>query len=769
MGLSFSELVGFQRPARYIDGEINARRKEWDRASVRVLLAYPDLYDIGMSSYGYQLLYSSINREEGVLCDRAFLPWKDLLEHIDAKGVQLWGLETKRAVREFDVVAFSVHYELCYTNILWFLKLSGVSLFRDERGEGDPIVVAGGPCVLNPTPLAPFIDAFFLGEWDLGVAKVFKSLGGIKGRRERLFSLSEHPSIYVPGFNGGGKRRIEPLSIFPDPPLVPLIEVPHNRITVEIARGCPNGCRFCHAGYIYRPLREREPREVIEIIEKGAKSTGFEEVSLLALSATDYSRIEELILFLSRISEESLLSISLPSFRAGTLTPKMIEAIKKVRKTGFTIAPEAGSQRLRDVINKGITEEEVLDTVEKAVYAGWQTIKLYFMIGLPTETQEDIEAIGDLISKVLRISGRLPRKPKINVTVSPFVPKPHTPFQWEAQEPLGSLKEKIGYLKRRFRRSRVKIKEHDPHQSLVEALLSRGDERTSQILYEAFLSGAVFDQWGELFDFSIWKDVMEKFGIDPDSPSPALPVDAPLAWDNVDVGVKRQFLLEEKERAYKRASLSACRIGCRMCGVCGEDVRVKLANEGFDANPELPVFKREKSARYLCYLQKLSPSHLVGQNDTEALLHRAFRRAGLPLAYSQGFSPHPAISFADATSLGVEVVMQPFELGLWKQVSLQEILSVNRYLPSGMRVVSVQKLHEGAPSIGKLKREDMYVAFVPLSLKDRIEERREQIVVLDRTPDKLVIITNRNPVKLLGCTVFCFKKSRIVLEANNGA
>ncbi|BAT70835.1 radical SAM domain protein [Thermosulfidibacter takaii ABI70S6] len=757
MNLAYEVLKNFQKPGRYINHEINAAKKDWKSCKLRVLLAYPDAYDIGMSSYGYQLLYSSINKAPEILCDRAFLPWKDLTQYMISNKIPLWGLETSRKALEFDLLAFSLHYELCYTNVLWFLKLSQIPLFSIDRTEKDPIVVAGGPCCLNPLPLKPFIDAFFIGEWEVEIKEVLKKLSSTRSRQERLSILAEHPNIYVPSLNKGAKRLIQPLSEYPDPPLVTLVDVPHNRITIEIARGCGRGCRFCHAGFVYRPVREREPDEIIRILEKSEKLTGYEEVSLLSLSTTDYSKIEDLIVYLGNIAEQNMLSIALPSFRAGTLTPKIIEAIKKVKKTGFTIAPEAGSQRLRDVINKNLSEKEILDTVEKAALAGWQTLKLYFMIGLPTEKEEDVEAIGNLIYQILKISKKLPRRPKVNVTISPFVPKPHTPFQWEPQEPLESLATKIEYLKKRFIKSRAKIKNHNPYQSLVEAYLSRGDEKSWQVVYEAFKSGAMFDEWGEEFKFELWEKAMEKHGIDPFSPSPSIPIEKSLPWEIIDVGINKNFLLKEREKAYHRQTTSFCHPGCKACGSCNAKTSVSLAKEKPTTKVTLPEFRREKTHRYLCYLQKLPPAHLIGQNDLESILHRAFRRAGIPLAYSQGFSPHPAIAFPEATSLGIEIVYTPFELGTWKEAKWQDILKVNQFLPAGIRIVSVEKMSNQCPSIGKLKRSSKYLAFVS-------EKPNSEATVIDRTPNQWIVLTEKNPLKNFDNVKRCIKRSRLYLE-----
>ncbi len=707
-------MESFKRPARYVDSEINVRKKDWNSSKLRILLVYPDSYEIGMSSYGYQLLYHIMNSVEGVLCDRAFLPWIDVVEYMKKESIPLYGLETKRCARDFHILAFSLHYELCYTNLLWCLFLSGVPIFRWDR-KALPVVIAGGPSTTNPAPLFPFVDAFFLGEWDFQIKKVLETL--IREMRNpnisREFILSFFKGIEGILLSDELKKtrflRVPQLENFPDPPVVPLIEVPHNRITIEIARGCSRGCRFCHAGFINRPVRERNLSEILNIFELSFKNTGFEEVSLLSLSATDHSQIEDIVKTFMYVAGDSVVSLSLPSFRAGTLTQDMVSAIKSVKKTGFTIAPEAGSERLRRVINKDITDDEIKETVERATLAGWQTLKLYFMIGLPTETQEDINDIVKLIKELLKFTKGLPRSPKFNVTISPFVPKPHTPFQWEAQDFINNLFEKINYIKSRLKTKKVNIKSHNPYQSFVEAFFSRSGEEGASVLLYAFNKGAIFDEWSEHFKWNIWEEAFERTGVDCSWVNSPLDEKDPLPWDVVDVGLKKEFLINERKKAYSGITTDDCRQKCCVCGICKGTLKtVNAKKDTLSIRLSLPVFKRSRTCKVLGYIKRLYPSSLVGQNDFESFFHRVLRRAGIPISYSQGFHPHPLISFAEALPVGVESELEPFEVSLWKKINLVEFFRINRFLCDGVKLISVEFV-ENSFSIGKANKDIFYI------------------------------------------------------------
>ncbi|MCG2710122.1 MAG: TIGR03960 family B12-binding radical SAM protein [Thermodesulfovibrionales bacterium] len=586
----------FQKPSRYIDNEVNSLRKE---AEIRVALSFPDIYDIGMSHLGLRILYKVINDLPYASAERVFHPWLDLEEEMRNKGILLSSLETKKALSDFDIVGFSLQYELSYTTVLNMLHLGGIPIKSEERAEGNwPLIIAGGPCTVNPLPMSPFIDAFLIGDGEEAVIEILETYRRWKkegdGKRESVLkALSQIEGMYVPSvhnpppplFSKGGaggfvvKRRfIESLdsSPYPETPIVPYTSIVHDRVNVEVSRGCTMGCRFCQAGMIYRPLRERSPENVLKIAENSLRNTGYEDVSFTSLSAGDYSCLLPLLKeFNSRFSDKKI-SLSLPSLRVAAVDRDILKEIKSVRKTGFTIAPEAGTERLRNVINKDFTEEDYERSLNALFEEGWQNLKLYFMVGLPTETDEDIQAIPEMIMKALRIAkSHTGRHVKINVGVSPFVPKPHTPFQWHGQENIGSIKKKMQFLKEIFRKKRFEFKGHREDMSFLEAVFARGDERLSPLIEKAWSLGCRLDAWGEIFDFQKWTQAMEETGINAAAyAEKTYGVDERLPWDIIDTGVNKDFLCKEYQRAISGEKTSDCRKVCHACGLkCKEQMQ----------------------------------------------------------------------------------------------------------------------------------------------------------------------------------------------------
>jgi radical SAM family uncharacterized protein len=508
-----------QMPSRYLGGEVNSVHKKWDTTRLHVALAFPDLYEIATSHFGIQILYSILNNQESILAERVFAPAVDMEDQLRQNKIDLGSLESQTPLHRFDIVGFSLLYELNYTNMVNMLDLGRIPILAEEREERHPLVIAGGPCMCNPEPVADFFDAIVVGDGEAVILQMsdawmkWRSSGKAR-KKDLLIAWSKIPGIYIPSFfdPAEGKESSGPLipkyenyrkieravvcdldgTDFPLDPIVPFGKPIHDRLRMEIARGCTRGCRFCQAGMIYRPVRERNPQNVLDSIKRSMQGTGYEDLSLLSLSTGDYSCVAPLIEHIMAFKQHDRLAVSLPSLRAGSLTPELMELIKKVRKTGFTIAPEAGSQRLRDVINKNITAADIYETVQNAFSLGWKLIKLYFMVGLPTETGEDVAAIVDLVKGLIKTTQPAGKRIRINVSVATFVPKPHTPFQWESQIPLAEARAKINWLKDKLQLPGIQVKWQDPRVSMIEGVWSRGDRKLARVLIDAWKSGCRF-------------------------------------------------------------------------------------------------------------------------------------------------------------------------------------------------------------------------------------------------------------------------------------
>ncbi|NLM75731.1 MAG: TIGR03960 family B12-binding radical SAM protein [Clostridiaceae bacterium] len=614
INLSDDILLNVKKPAKYTGNEWNMVRKNPEDVDVRFAFCFPDDYEIGMSHLGMKILYHILNKREDTYCERVFAPWTDMEEKLRKNNIPLFSLETYTPLSEFDMVGFTLQYEMSYTNILNMLDLGGIPVLAKDRKDKMPFVLAGGPCAVNPEPLADFIDFFVIGEGEevtneiIDEYKVWKSSG--ESREEFLIRIAKIEGIYVPGFydvdyNEDGtvksitpnregvpsrvKRRIiEDLDKvdFPEDIIVPYVGTVHDRIMLEIFRGCIRGCRFCQAGFIYRPLRERSYEKLLDIAKKSVEKTGYEEISLVSLSTSDYSKLPELCNNLIEYTEEEKVNLSLPSLRLDNFSLQLMEKASKVRKSGLTFAPEAGSQRLRDVINKGITEEDLFNSVKIAVAGGWNSVKLYFMMGLPTETMEDVEAIGELGIKLLDQCRDIPNGKSLKITLSTscFVPKPFTPFQWEPMDEMEKLMEKQLHLKNTIRKHRkITYNYHDAKLSMLEAVLARGDRRTGQVLYTAWKKGCKFDGWAEFFDFNKWMEAFEECGLDPEfyanrrrSFSEVLP------WDHINIGVTKRFLQKECEKAYKGEVTRNCSENCSFCGAQGYKTGICFSEQRSD-------------------------------------------------------------------------------------------------------------------------------------------------------------------------------------------
>ena len=590
-----------QKPTRYTGGEMNTQLKPWDSAKLHFAFCFPDTYEVGMSHLGMKILYAAMNQQPDMLCERAFMPWVDMMDLMKQEKVPLFTLESRSPLSAFDVVGFTLQYEMSYSNILAMLELGGIPLLRENRREEDPIVVAGGPCAFNPEPLADFIDAFMVGDGEEQILDLNRVI--MQGREEGasrmtiLKRLCAIRGVYVPAlydvkYNADGtiasmkpncpeapekvlKAIIPHLdkAFYPTEIPVPYMEIIHDRIMLEIMRGCTRGCRFCQAGILYRPVRERSLEHLVQMAQQLENATGYEEISLTSLSSGDYTCLAELIRELIRRLDEKHVSISLPSLRLDSVLKDSLEATQKEKKTSLTFAPEAGTQRLRDVINKGVTEEDLMSKVSDAFHGGWSSVKLYFMMGLPTETTEDLDGIADLAKKVVDAYFAVPRGERakglrVVCSASVFVPKPFTPFQWEPQDTQEMVREKQSHLREKLRIKGVTFNYHESDLSYLEACFARGDRRMGQVLLRAYQKGCMLDGWTELFKYDMWREAFAELGIDPAFYAyRRREKDEIMPWDVIDCGVTKEFLWREKEKAEKAQTTKDCRKGCNGCGL----------------------------------------------------------------------------------------------------------------------------------------------------------------------------------------------------------
>lgn len=588
-----------QKPARYVGGELNSVIKDPDKVDIRYAFCFPDIYEIGMSHLGMKILYGLINDREDSWCERVFAPDVDMEEQMRKNNVPLFALESGDYIKNFDIIGFTLMYELCYTNVLNMLDLAGIPLYSKDRTELAPIICVGGPCACNPEPIADFVDIVFLGDGEdstnavLDLLKECKKKGATK--QEFLLKAKDITGVYVPSFykdsyNADGTlKELVPINgapekvkksvvsdmnkcYYPKEFVVPFISIVHDRAVEEIFRGCIRGCRFCQAGFIYRPIREKSVETINAQSKALIDSTGYDELSLCSLSTSDHSQVNEMLTSLIDWTVKDKISLSLPSLRVDNFSDELVDKLNKVRKSGLTFAPEAGTQRLRDVINKNVTQEEVINTCTKAFDNGWTTVKLYFMMGLPTETMEDIEGIANLGMDVLHAFYNNPNRQKgtglqVNISCSSFIPKPFTPFQWEPEDTMESLKAKQKHLLESIPSKKIKVSYHETPTSLLEGVLARGDRRLSAVIYSAFKDGCKFDSWDEHFKFASWMKAFEEKNLDPYFYTQRKrDFSEVLPWDHLDYGISRKFLEKENLKAHENKTTPHCRIKCAGCG-----------------------------------------------------------------------------------------------------------------------------------------------------------------------------------------------------------
>jgi radical SAM family uncharacterized protein/radical SAM-linked protein len=774
------------KPSRYLGIEEGSVHKPAADVRLRVGLVFPDMYEVGMSYLGQKILYGIINQRRGWQAERIFAPCRDAAAVLREHGAPLCGLESDTPLADMDAIGLSVTHELCYTNVLYVLDLAGIPLRAQQRkrprpdGRAWPLVIAGGGCTLAAEPLAPFVDLMCLGEGEELLPEVLEIIERNSdaniGRHETLLDLARLPGVYVPEFYAVGPdnavhptveglrtptRRVVPdlnAALYPVEQPVPFGAV-HNRLALEIARGCTRACRFCQAGSLYRPARERSVAELRQLMDSCLSGTGYDDVSCLSLSTGDYSALKEFFLGAAERCAREQVSLSLPSLRVGSIDDAIMERMAGIRRTGATLAPEAGSQRLRDVINKGISEEELVLHVQKLFEHGWQQVKLYFMIGLPTETDEDLLAIVDLCRKARDAAGPGIKRMQITASLSPFVPKPHTPFQWEAQIPLEEIRRRVGVVLDAVKsEKRVTLRWHEPQMSLLEGIFSRGDRRLADVVESAYRKGAIFADWMEGFSLEPWLEAMRENGLTPEEYTRERGLDEALPWDHLESGIGREYLLRERGKALAGKTTPDCRyVACQMCGSCdtkagpsrldrlpGQDrpygnilnkpqrdqeahsvsldqygrviVRGQAGKgDGPDAKPDgqqdgKPGGKPAGKSRPPALSPHLAVKAMhvgfryaryggvvhLSQLELQHIFDRALRRAGLPLSFSQGFHPLPLVSFGRALPVGVASEAEFFSVYLREERPLaQAVAAMNRGLPEGLRIMSAKALPPG--------------------------------------------------------------------------
>jgi radical SAM family uncharacterized protein/radical SAM-linked protein len=757
------------KPSRYLGNEVNAVRKEPGTVEVRMALAFPDLYDLGLGNLGIHILYAAVNALPWASCERVYAPALDLEEKLRQRGLPLFTLENKSPVRELDLLGFTLQSELTYTNILNLLDLAGLSLRTKDRREDDPLTCAGGPAVFNPEPLAPFLDFFVIGDGEDAIMEIAALLRQMKGatRAERLLALSKLEGVYVPelypmetlpdgrilppvGAPRIRKRITKDLdgSVFPEKYIVPFTQQVHDRVSLEVLRGCTQGCRFCQAGMTTRPVRERTLEKVGELLDKTLAETGYEEVSLVSLSTCDYSRVRQLVENTVESARPKRVSVSLPSLRLDSFSVELADMVAETRRTGLTVAPEAASPRLRAVINKWIPDEELLDMTCAAYERGWDHVKMYFMIGLPTERDDDIEAIADLAKRAVTRGRTVHPKAKANLGVSTFVPKPFTPFQWARQIDLAETERRQDILQAALGRDgRIKFGRHDPEETFLEGLLSRTDRRAGDLLEAAWRNGARFDAWHEHLKFGAWTDAIAQTGFDVAGALREREVDERLPWDHIDVLIDKQWFVDDYSRAMQLKHAQDCRHSkCHRCGVidheralCASMLRKSIQGR----KPEEQWQRREKTpyqeppavqrlwlrisrtgvARYLTHLEAMN-----------AWL-RALRRAEAPLSYSQGFHPHPKMAFSSAMPHNEQSLGEYMDLTLCARVEPASFLAtLASKLPEGFGAHAVSEVALNAPSLMSLNHGHDYTVWLPQADPQRLSLRVAELLAASTLP-----------------------------------
>jgi len=698
-----SLIAQVEKPLRYINHELNAVHKKVTAGMIKFCFIYPDLYEIGISHLGLKILYSIINQSQGAVADRAYTPGVDFGSLLLQNKIPLHSIEHKLPLQNFDLLGFTLPSELTYTNILYTLDIAQIPLHAEDRGDEYPIILAGGMNAVNPQPLSLFFDAFFIGEAEEGIIIIKDICQKYPSKVERLKKISTLSFIYVPRYSGDKLIQALKYNNFAQssqthtPQLVPLLQGTHDRYTAEIMRGCTHGCRFCQAGMFYRPVRVKNPALVLDQLLSEVKNSGWDSVGLMSLSTNDYPWIKDLLSVLVGHLEGSGISLSLPSLRLDNIDKDLVSLINYLKKTGITLAPEAGSQRLRNIINKNLTEDEILLAIKFACQAGAKLIKLYFMIGLPFETEEDIEEIITLVEKVISLTNR---KMQINISLSPFVPKPMTPFQWVKMGTEREVLEKAQRIKFAFQKYKfMKVTYHTIELAFLEAVLARGNLSVGYVIEKAYRKGAKFDGWREYFDYEQWREAAEEVNFNWQQALHGYTLNDPLPWDNINVGVSKEFLWHEYQKAEAITITANCRLGqCVECGVnCLASLHLdEFTHQGAESLTKtltIPCFSSSvpdhqegnsnDSSRYLyrIHFSKLNNLKYLSHLDFLRLIHRLLMISGLPILFSEGYSPHPRTAFCPPLASGIEGKNEFFEVWMSKKYENKRIMEQMNRMP----------------------------------------------------------------------------------------
>jgi radical SAM-linked protein len=697
-----NNLINFQKPARYIGNEIGIPKKDFINSPVKFAISYPDIYEIGMSNQGIKILYDRINKLNFASCERVFSPWTDFEKFLIDNNIPLFSLESKTPLVNFDFIGISIQYELLLTNFLNILKLGKIEILSKKRKKNDPIVICGGPCVVNPEPYSPFADLFLIGEAEDTIEKFLAKYKSIKGkfkRNEIIRQLSEIPGIYSPVYSKD-KIKIQHYKDFNENSgilnhIIPNINVIQNKLVVEIMRGCPNKCRFCQAGVIYKPYREKPIKNILNEIINGVNSLGINEVTLSSLSSGDYSEILLLTNYFTKLFNEKNISFSLPSIRIESFDKKLLNKISSVRKSGLTFAVEAGSREGQISINKPIDTDKILSIISYAVQHGWKLIKLYFMIGLPG-VQNEADQIISFVDKILELN----KKITINLNIATFVPKPHTPYQYEQQLSLEESLQYIHYIEYYYKKSRVKIKKHNPYASYIEGFIARGDKKVGLAVYHAFKNGAKFDGWKEGFKYKIYKQAFNKNKITYEKYLSKKDHDIELPWDNIDIGLSKKYLIKELENSKKKISTKNCKDLCeKECTICDDKTKkidyknpdTKTINKIIRDNTYKP--KTQNITRYFLEFSKTGFLKFISHIDTIKYFERLFQRSGIPILFTQGFNPHPKFQFSSALPLGIESSCEILEFYITQQFDTNELYDILiKYQHNNMPINKIRQI-----------------------------------------------------------------------------